>query len=396
MLFLSALPILLFLNLVSSGMIRRAEQHHSHPDSYPIYATVGGGKVASLLFTPPSTLKVQNEIDVSSSPSWITFDTRSNYAYVLGANVSVIEVQDGGTCERVGGQVYETHGIEPVSGCVVDNCLFVANYGSGSASIISISPENHLLASSPDQVIQYTRQGVGPVTSRQAQSYAHDATASPDKGWVYICDLGSDEIHRIKVDKQDCARSASEKTSRSVAVGSGPRHLSFYKDERSQKQYAYLASELSSTLTAFVHDPTTGSLDQIGQPLLTVPEGTSLGGNLTAGPQRTTAEVVISPDGRFVYVSDRGDTVEDHITIFARQEDGSVDYVDWVPSGGIMPRHFSMSKDGCYLAVAHQTTGNVVILQRDAHTGSLTKTGAVVDNLPSTQFAGFYPPQPYV
>ena len=389
---LSTALVALGLALSIAGMAE-ATSSHRKSCTYRLYATGSPGTVSSLLFTPPNKLEVTEQTALGHSPSWITFDKHGKQAYVLGTNALVLGL-DGLQQKGLSGG-YSTGGDGPVASCLVQDCLFVANYGAGSASIMSISPKG-LLSAPPAQVFQYTREGVGPVTSRQDHCYAHDATASPDGGWVYICDLGSDEIHHIKVNKHDCAQSTAEVESTKVAIASGPRHLSFHRDSKQDKQFAYLASELSCTLTAFAHDPQTGKLDMIGEPLLSVPEGTPLGGNLTAGPQRTTAEVVISPDGRFVYVSDRGDDVEDHITVFERATDGSICYLDWFPSGGQMPRHFSMSADGKYLAVGHETTGNVVILERDEQTGALVKTGAVLDDLRGTQFAGFFPPQPYV
>lgn len=372
-----------------------ATSSHSSFQDYTIYATTSSGKAEKLLFTSPNNLSLAEDIQVGEGQSWITFDTASNTSYILGSRVNVVGLDAQGKCKQIGKmQGYSTSGDEPVAGCIVDACLFVANYGSGSVSIFPLSPQTHLPTSSP-KMIQYTRKGVGPVTSRQDKCYAHDATASPDKGWVYICDLGSDQIHHIKVNKGDCFHSREEEST-TLALGSGPRHLSFYKDEKSKAQFAYLASELTSTVTAFHHDPMTGKLTQIGEPLVTVPNGVSLGGNQKAGPQRTAAEITISPNGQQVYVSNRGDAIEDHITIFQRNTDGSLKYRDWVLSGGLMPRHFSMSQDGAFLAVAHQTSNNVVILERDAKTGSLKKTSAVMKNLEGSKFAGFYPPQPYV
>lgn len=394
MLLLSPKCLVLFLSIFSATMVS-AKSSHSSLKHYSIYATTNSHKMAKLLFTPPNNLNLIEDIQVGEGQSWITFDKDSRHGYVLGNNVSIINLDEDGKCKQIGNSKgYSTGGDEPVASCIVDNCLFVANYGSGSASIFPLSTETHLPTSSP-KIIQYTRKGIGAVTSRQDKCYAHDATASPDRGWVYICDLGSDQIHHIKVNKDNCFHSR-EQESTNLALGSGPRHLSFYKDEKSGKQYAYLASELASTVTAFHHDPTTGKLTQIGEPLLTVPKGVALGGDMTAGPVRTTAEVIISPNGQQVYVSNRGDDVEDHITIFQRNTDGSLNFQEWVPSGGLMPRHFSMSQDGAYIAVAHQTSNSVVILERNAKTGSLQKTGAVMKDLDSTKFAGFYPPQPYV
>jgi 6-phosphogluconolactonase len=178
---------------------------HLHSNAHQIYATTKDS-VASLLFTPPNKLDLLSETQSEPGASWIAFDTEKGYGYVLGEKAGVLRLSDKGKTERVGhaaGYSTSTEGDEPVAGSIVHGCLIVANYGSGSAAIIRISPNDHLLSSPPAQVIQYTRKGVGPVTERQDHSYAHDVSISPDQGWAYICDLGSDQIHRIQVNKQD-------------------------------------------------------------------------------------------------------------------------------------------------------------------------------------------------
>lgn len=244
----------------------------------------------------------------------------------------------------------------------------------------------------PVKQFQFKRKGTGPVKERQDHSYAHDAVASPDGGWVYVPDLGADVIHHIQVGKTSC-KQAKRRGGTRVDAGSGPRHLAFYKDGQSGQQYAYLSSELATTLTAFRHDPETGRLELIvGQPVPAYPPGTDRGGSEDAGPQLTVAEVAVSPDGRFVYVSNRGDLHEDHISIFVRDaQTGAVTFQQWIPSGGRNPRHFSLSADGSYLAVANQLSTNVVIFKRDAQTGLLQKTGAEVDDVGAVAFAGFLP-----
>lgn len=128
-----------------------------------------------------------------------------------------------------------------------------------------------------------------------------------------------------------------ESNSTVVAPGSGPRHIAFYPP--STGLFVYLASELASTLTAFKRSPSDGTLTQLGSPVSSMPEGIPL--VVSPGTNRSVAEVAVSPDGRFVYVSDRGDPQEDHISIFKRSEDGTVSFEKWVGSGGRNVRHVS-------------------------------------------------------
>lgn len=215
-----------------------------------------------------------------------------------------------------------------------DESAPTAHYGSGSATVLPIDASTGKL-SEPVKTFEYNKTftGPGPVTARQDQARAHDAAASPSHKWVYVSNLGSDLIHAIRLGKT-CA-DAQMAGDIKVPAGSGPRHMTFFKTT------AYLVSELSATLTAFSHNDATGALTPIGKPIQVTPEGTPLGGTPTEGPKRNVAEVAVSPDGKFVYVSARGDDVEDHIVIFTREADGSVSWLTWVPSGGKGPRHVS-------------------------------------------------------
>lgn len=383
-----------FFLLTAMRVVNAQEGQTDSISSYRIITAGYTSGIHSLTFEAPNTLRREHSLNDTGSPSWVTF--QSDIAYVIseegpvGKVYTVLIGKPNSRLQVIGSQKgYKTNGSSPVASCVVGQCLYVANYMSGSASVLQLS--NRIPnTENPIKTFQFTRKGTGPVSSRQDHSYAHDAVASPDGGWVYIPDLGADEIHHIQVGT-DCSQ-ASNTSSTKVSEGSGPRHIAFYKDSKTGKQYAYLASELSTTLTAFLHDANTGSLTAIGEPVLSVPEGTSLGGNQTAGPQITSAEVVVSHDGRFVYVSVRGDKKEDHIALFQRDtRSGQITFQEWTPSGGRLPRHISQSFDGKYLAVAHQTTNNVVVFSRDSESGQLIPTGAEVRNLDKVAFAGFVP-----
>jgi 6-phosphogluconolactonase len=91
-------------------------------------------------------------------------------------------------------------------------------------------------------------------------------------------------------------------------------------------------------------------------------------------------------------VSNRGDSAEDHLSIFAREADGTLRFVKWVPSGGRGPRHFSLSLDSAahLLVVGHQQGENLVLFERDARTGDLTRLDRLV-NAGLVAYAGFAP-----
>jgi 6-phosphogluconolactonase (cycloisomerase 2 family) len=131
--------------------------------------------------------------------------------------------------------------------------------------------------------------------------------------------------------------------------------------------YAYVINELDSTLAAYRYDSERGELSPL-QVLSTLPAGFS-GSN-------TTAEVAVSPSGRFVYGSNRG---HDSIAIFAiEQTTGRLTPVGWEPTQGSTPRYFGLDPSGELLYACNQDSDTVVTFRVDVPTGKLTPTGQVV------------------
>ena len=345
-----------------------------------------------------------------TSPSWIAFSTRHGDAmYSVTDLYTVDETAPGrifshtydastGRISHTGSKTGVSSGGDGPVSCLVGHgpsagLVFVANYNSGSAAVLKIN--DHGTLEQPMQVIQFTRpQGqpkIGPVADRQDHSYAHQVSISPSGKWVYVCDLGADQIHHLKIDhgKVEFTHSTN------VKIGSGPRHLTFYRDPHG-KVFAYLASELDNTVSAFDVDDESGQLRLIGQPILASPPGIPLSGAGILPTNRTTAEIAVVPAGDFVYVSNRGDMQQDHISVFKRTHSGELSLLHWVQSGGRMPRHFSLSSDtgkdpeAKWLAVGHQTDQNLVVFRRDPKTGALHKVSEAKD-VGQIAFAGFSP-----
>ena len=168
-------------------------------------------------------------------------------------------------------------------------CLLVANYGSGSVSAFPLAEDGRLGEASA--FFQHEGSSVNP--QRQTGPHAHSANLSPDNRFVFICDLGLDRIMVYRLDAEKSMLTPAEKPWVEVAAGAGPRHFTFHPSGRS----AYVINELDSTITAFSYASETGELQEI-ETVSTLPEG-------FAG-ESTTAEVLVSRDGRFLYGSNRG------------------------------------------------------------------------------------------
>lgn len=366
--------------------------------------------------------RISHGVQVNSSgtsPSWIAY-TSGHHGHAKHSDLhlySVDETAPGrlfshtyqaakGTIVQTGTHLQRTNGTSsggdgPVS-CLVGHgpskgLLFVANYNSGTAAVVSIDKHDGTLAKEAKHVFQFTRPAsapkLGPVPDRQDHSYAHQVSIAPSGRWVYVCDLGADQIHHLRIDE---SHNVEFVASTDVPAGSGPRHITFYRD-CSGKDFAYLASELDNTVSAFAHDDATGKLERIQDPILASPPGEPLSGPGILPTNRTTAEIAVVPAGDFVYVSDRGDEEEDHISIFSRDtETGKLSFVEWIKSGGRMSRHFSLSSytgrddSARWLAVGHQTDQNIVIFERHPDTGKLTRADTRA-NIGQVAFTGFAP-----
>ncbi len=137
--------------------------------------------------------------------------------------------------------------------------------------------------------------------------------------------------------------------------GSGPRHLTFHPN----KKFAYLISELSGTVTAYLYDR--GKLAPIQQIATHPKEYTE---------QPGSAEIFTSPDGKFLYASNRGN--ENTITIFSiNPVTGKLKLEGYESTSGKAPRNFVIDPTGNYLLAANQETDNIVIFKRNPQTGLL-------------------------
>ncbi len=232
--------------------------------------------------------------------------------------------------------------------------LLVANYGSGNVALLAIGADGALAAAS----VVVTHDGSGPNHERQATPHAHGIYLDPAERFALSPDLGAD---RVFVARFDAARGALlAHGEAALAPGSGPRHLAFDPGGRR----VYVINELSSTLTALRYEPATGALATIGS-VSTLPGDADKSGN-------STAEVAVSPDGRFVYGSNRG---HDSLAVFRVEKDGRLTAVGDVPVGGKTPRHFALDPSGRWLLAAHQESGTIAVFRVDAGSGLPQATG---------------------
>lgn len=231
--------------------------------------------------------------------------------------------------------------------------VLTANYFGGSTTVLPIADDGSLKPSCC--FIQH--EGSGPNKQRQEMPHAHSVNLSSDNRFAYVADLGTDRIWTFLFDETSGQLTPASPDSASVAAGGGPRHFDFSLDER----FAWSNNELTSTVTTFERDPESGQLSAV-QELSTLPA--QFEGN------NSTAECRLHPNGRFVYVSNRG---HDSLAVYAVGDDGRLSLVEISPSGGQEPRNFYIVPGGNWLLSENQNSDSIVVFAIGSD-GRLTQT----------------------
>ncbi len=303
-----------------------------------------------------------------SNPSFVTVHPNQKYLYAVaevsessgvpGGALMAYEIDhSSGKLSRINQQSTGGPGPCHVSIDASGKFAVVANYGGGSVCMLPVNEDGSLGPSS--QFIQhYGGTKVNP--RRQEKAHAHSANLSPDNRFAIINDLGLDQLRVYEMDLEAGKLNFNEESSVDSAPGAGPRHFDFHPNNR----YAYAINELGCTVTAYNYDAASGKLSEINS-LSTLPKGYE--------GENTTADIHVSPDGRFVYGSNRGHNT---LAIFKIDEsDGSIEFVSDQSTGGKTPRNFAIHPDGKYLYAANQDSDSIIQFEINSTTGELTPVG---------------------
>ncbi|HYL65033.1 MAG TPA: lactonase family protein [Candidatus Methylomirabilis sp.] len=237
--------------------------------------------------------------------------------------------------------------------------VLVANYDGGSIASLPVQGDGTLGTASG--FVQHS--GSGPNKERQEGPHAHWIGTSPDNRFALAVDLGLDEVIIYNFDATKGTFTPMLTGFAKVKPGAGPRHLAFHPNGK----FAYVLSEMESSVTAFSYQPKDGAL----KPLQTI---SALPQDYTG--RKEAAEIAVHPSGKFLYTSNRG---HDSIAIFGIDKKGMLKSLGYVLTGGKTPRHFAIDPAGNYLLAENQESNNIVVFHIDAATGSLTPTGQTVE-----------------
>ncbi len=232
--------------------------------------------------------------------------------------------------------------------------LSVANYTGGNAALFELNEGGALL----DGPVIRQHSGSGPNPERQEAPHAHCSVWRPDGQYLYVVDLGIDEVLAYPFNTETGALGPAS-TALEVAGGSGPRLLTFHPE----KKLAFLVNELTCTVLSL-------SYKEEGPAFSVIQEESTLPGGFAG--DNTCAHIQLRPDGRFLYVSNRG---HDSIAAYSVSPEGKLSRVDIEPTQGQHPRYFTISPDGRFLLVANRDSDSVVVFRIDQESGELEPTG---------------------
>ncbi len=233
--------------------------------------------------------------------------------------------------------------------------LVVANYSSGSVASLPIRRDGSLGKAAT--FVQHKGSSVNP--SRQTEPHAHCFVISPDNRYVLSADLGLDQVLSYRLDADDAELTTPRQPFVRTPAGAGPRHLTFHPNGR----WVYVIHELSNAVSVLDYNKRSGVLIE-RQTLSTLPadfDGTS-----------HCADVKVTPDGRFVYGTNRG---HDSIAIYRVGKSGKLTTVAIVPSLGKGPQNLAITPDGRLLLCANMPSGNVAVFRIDSKSGGLKSVG---------------------
>ncbi len=305
--------------------------------------------------TGESVFKGMAKVD---NPSYLIPNASRTYIYAVTENDGNPSYANALAYDKAGGALRlvnsrETNGSAPCNIAIDPKGKFVvtANYGGGSISVFPIREDGSLAPVS--QVIPFEGRSVH---ARQQSPHLHCVVFSPDGRYLFAADLGTDKLYRMDIDYRPGASFIHQAslTAMDIAAGSGPRHLVFHPS----KKYAYLINEISGTVTSFTYR-------KGGLHTFQTIEADSLH---AAG----SADIHITPDGRFLYASNR--LKGDGLAIFSiNGKNGMLTKVGYQPTG-IHPRNFTITPNGKFLLAACRDSHLIQVFAIDPASGLLTDT----------------------
>lgn len=203
----------------------------------------------------------------------------------------------------------------------------------------------------------------GPLHEKiQPGSRPHHLPFSPNGKYVHMADKGLDLVHSYKLNEETNKLEAA--CTLKCHGASCPRHLWFHPNHK----WAYINTEYTSTIIACDYNEETGEFTPF-QVVSALPDD-------YFDVKNMTSELVVHPNGKSLYISNRG---HESIGSFAIDQDsGRLTPINWVKCGGKKPRFFAIEPGGKYVFCGNQSSDTITVFEIDENTGGLVNTNKII------------------
>lgn len=301
------------------------------------------------------------------NPSWLTVSKDGKFVYAVNENSGDKpgEVSSFAFDKKKGELTFlnkqPTDGFAPchISIDASGKNVITANYFGGNITVFKTNADGSLQPHT--QLVGH--EGYGVNVQRQEMPHPHEVVFSPDEKYLFSPDLGNDRLYQYNFNASEAkdVLTAANPEYLTIDDGSGPRHFIFSPDGKN----AYLLNELAGQI--IVYDYANGKL--------TAKQTIA---STTAGDKndRGSAEINITPNGKFLYTSNRG--AANDIALYKVQTDGTL-LENGRQSVGGKPRSFMVDPTGRFLLVASQDGNTVQVFVINKNFGLLQDSGTKIE-----------------
>lgn len=312
--------------------------------------------------TETGDLELENTITGIDNPSFLTISENRKYLYAVSRTTKEVEktggyivgykIEKSGNLKMLNKQVSNGFGPCHVDVSADGKYAAIAAYFSGTTSLYPLKKNGKIEEAT--SIIQ--NEGSGVNKDRQEGPHAHSIQFSRFDNTVFSADLGTDQLNVFNLENNKLvpAKQAFVK----MKDGAGPRHFQFHPNGNT----IYVISELSSTISVLQRDKESWSK---------VRDVSTLPVDFTGNSY--CADIHISPDGKYLYGSNRGHNSIAVFSVDAKSSD--IEFIKTVSVEGNWPRNFTLSPEGNFLLVANQKSGNITVFEVDKTTGIPVFTG---------------------
>jgi 6-phosphogluconolactonase len=342
------------------------------------YTPNGGGIYLFRVDRASGALLQMQVVDDTRNPSWLAVNPAETHLYAVseidnyqgarsGAVVSYAISPDSFELRRLGAVASGGTGPAYVSVHPTGKFVFVGNYGGGSVAVFPVGADG-TLGEATD-----VRPSVGPrhhphaiddppgqfALSDHEGPHVHMVASDPTGQFVIANDAGLDLTLIWRFDMQAGRLLPSDMPVVEAPSGSAPRHFAFHPNGK----YFYNLYEHDAKVAVYDYDGSRGAM-RLRQSVSTLPPKFA-GSNLAA-------EILVSPDGRFLYVSNR---LHSTLAVFAIAEDGQLKLTSetWVHAD--YPRSAALDPSGEIIFSCNQKGDSITSFRVNPASGALAFTG---------------------